>query len=211
MLIDIRRLVQTYDMKIEGIVHVGAHLAEEAKVYADLGVSRVFWIEGNPDLIPKLQKVASKYRHNKVVHALVTDEEGADVEFNIANNGQSSSVLNLKTHLQEHPEVHYVGKRTIMSRTLDSLAAEFNFGYSNFLNIDLQGAELMALKGATTLLSDRIEYIYAEVNSKELYEGCVRIDELDSFLAAYQFIRLDTEMTNHGWGDALYVKTGLLS
>jgi FkbM family methyltransferase len=206
MLIDIRTLKSKYDMEIEGVIHVGAHLAEEARVYADLGVSRVFWIEGNPDLIPKLEKIASKYRHNKVINALVTDEEGADVDFNIANNGQSSSVLELKTHLREHPEVHYVGKRTLMSRTLDSLAAEHHFGMSNFMNIDLQGAELLALKGATDLLARTIDYVYTEVNTKELYAGCVRIDTLDAYLHAFGFCRFDTEMTRHGWGDALYIK-----
>jgi len=211
MLIDIRKLKQTYNMEIEGVVHVGAHLAEEAPVYADIGAGKVVWIEGNPDLIPKLEKTVHKFHNHSVIHALITDREGQDVDFNIANNGQSSSVLELKTHLDEHPEVHYVGKRTLTSRTLDSLAYEHGFTDANFMNLDLQGAELLALQGAKNMLSSgSIQYVYTEVNAKELYENCVRIDELDSFLNHFNFIRLDTEMTRHGWGDALYVKTTLL-
>jgi FkbM family methyltransferase len=42
----------------------------------------------------------------------------------------------------------------------------------NFLNIDIQGNELAALKGATKLLTGPIRYVYLEINEAELYVGC---------------------------------------
>jgi hypothetical protein len=62
----------------------------------------------------------------------------------------------------------------------------------------------MALKGAT----QSIKYanaIYLEVNEKELYKKCSLIHEIDAFLSNYKFKRVLTEMTPHGWGDALYI------
>jgi hypothetical protein len=63
----------------------------------------------------------------------------------------------------------------------------------------------MALKGAT----QSIQYakaIYLEVNEKELYKNCGLITEIDTFLSTYNFKRVLTNMTPHGWGDALYIR-----
>jgi hypothetical protein len=74
----------------------------------------------------------------------------------------------------------------------------------NFWNLDIQGAELMALKGAT----HSIQYakaLYLEVNEKELYQNCGLVTEMDEFLSRYHFKRVLTYFTVHGWGDALYI------
>ncbi len=63
----------------------------------------------------------------------------------------------------------------------------------------------MALKGSVK----NIKYanaIYLEVNEKELYKNCGLINEIDTFLEKYNFKRIVTEMTSHGWGDALYIR-----
>jgi hypothetical protein len=39
-----------------------------------------------------------------------------------------------------------------------------------------------------------------------LYKGCGLIEEVDNFLAQYNFKRVITQITVHGWGDALYIK-----
>ena len=75
----------------------------------------------------------------------------------------------------------------------------------NFWNFDIQGAELMALKGA----GKAIEYakaLYLEVNTEEVYKGGCLISEIDDYLSTYKFKRVLTKMTEYGWGDALYVK-----
>jgi hypothetical protein len=62
----------------------------------------------------------------------------------------------------------------------------------------------MALKGA----KETIKYakaLYLEVNEKELYKNCALIGEIDAFLAEYHFKRVLTNMTQYGWGDALYI------
>ena len=62
----------------------------------------------------------------------------------------------------------------------------------------------MALNGA----SNSIKYakaLYLEVNEKELYKNCGLITEIDSFLSKHNFKRVLTNITVHGWGDALYI------
>jgi hypothetical protein len=47
MLIDLKELVQKYDLKIKGIIHCGAHEAEESVLYKKIGIDDVIWIEAN--------------------------------------------------------------------------------------------------------------------------------------------------------------------
>ena len=128
--------------------------------------------------------------------------------FNISNNLLSSSVLEFGTHLIEHPHVHYVEKRRGKSITIDSFFKIANIDASkyDFWNFDIQGAELLALKGGIRSI-EHVKAIYLEVNEKELYKNCGLMHEIDAFLAQYNFERVMTEMTPHGWGDALYIKS----
>jgi hypothetical protein len=91
---------------------------------------------------------------------------------------------------------------------VDSLLARNDVlvGPGWFLNIDLQGAELLALKGMGDLLH-QFSHLYIEVNEKELYKGCPRVWEIDSFLAGWGFHGVETKMTGFGWGDKYYQRT----
>ena len=76
----------------------------------------------------------------------------------------------------------------------------------NFLNLDIQGAELKALKGMEEYL-DKVDYIYTEVNEDYVYKGCALVSELDEFLGKYGFTRVETSWAgNCKWGDAFYIK-----
>lgn len=204
MLIPLEQLVTDHRLRITGVVHVGAHLGEEAEAYSWY-TSRVWWIEGNPDLIAPLHEHVDPYGHS-VVQALVTDVDGDEVTFNITNNGQSSSIFEFGTHAVVSPDVHFVGEQTHTSVTLDTLVGEHGISGCNFLNMDLQGAELLALRGATKLL-ETMDALYLEINVDELYMGCARLPQLDSFLHPLGFTRVATAMAGQaGWGDALWTR-----
>jgi hypothetical protein len=125
----------------------------------------------------------------------------------ITNNKESSSIFNFGTHAIEHPQIFEIERRQLKSITLNTLFERNNISYDryDFINIDIQGAELKALKGAMCILP-HIKAIYAEVNEKMLYEGAGLLPELDEYLATFNFTRVITNMTQHGWGDALYIK-----
>jgi FkbM family methyltransferase len=189
----------------KGILHIGAHKCEEEPLYHSLGINddNILWIEANKDVILK--------NKSNIVEAVISDIDNDIVNFMVTNNYESSSILNFKTHLQEHPHVYEIERRKLKTITLNTLYKNLNFEYNkfDFINIDIQGAELKALKGATNILPF-INAIYAEVNEKELYEGCGLINELDEYLKLYNFTRLYTAMTQFGWGDALYVKNNIM-
>lgn len=201
MLINWDKINQYINKPINGILHLGAHLAEELSIYNFANINQVIWIEANECRVKKIKEIVPD--HHQVICATVTDEENKEIYFNEANNGQSSSIFEFGTHSTEHPEIYYVNKTKQTTRRLDSLKKEYNFTNFNFINLDIQGAELLAIKGMGDMLND-VQYIYTEVNTKKLYEGCCLISDLDNYLVDFE--RVITSITSHGWGDAFYVR-----
>lgn len=192
-----------YARPSKGVLHVGAHTGEELALYHSLGLTdqQILWIDANSDYAAHFGPA------QRFLSALVSNVDNQSAEFNITNNGQSSSILPLKEHLVEHPQVYKVEGRTLNTTRLDTLFAQNSIAYDSFdvINLDIQGAELLALHGAPNILQ-HIKAIYTEVNTKELYAGCALLGELDQFLAQLGFSRTCIEMTPHGWGDALYTR-----
>lgn len=208
MLIDqkeVGTILANANIPISGVLHIGAHDCEELGFYSSLGVSPndIVWI----DAISEKVDEAKKRGIPNVYRAVITDKDDAVVTFNVSNNVQSSSILNLKTHLQEHPWVHYVKSILVNTITIDTFFSRNSIDPTKytFWNLDIQGAELLALTGATESLA-HAKALYLEVNINELYENCALIEQLDTFLTPHGFKRVKTHMTQHGWGDALYIK-----
>ena len=53
MLIPFPNLVRKYNLKINGILHIGAHLCEELSWYNNFGIGndKIIWVEANPKLV----------------------------------------------------------------------------------------------------------------------------------------------------------------
>jgi hypothetical protein len=201
---DVYKALLYNNINIKGVFHLGAHECEELLFYNSFGVNNenIVWIDAIEN---KVHEARQKGIPN-VYNALITDKDDEDVFFNVSNNIQSSSILEFGTHSQEHPHVVYTDKVLKKSITIDTFFERNDLDASkyNFWNFDIQGAELLALKGATKSLQ-YAKALYLEVNEKELYKKCALIDEIDTFLSQYNFKRVLTKFTQHGWGDALYL------
>jgi hypothetical protein len=198
-------ILKKNNIKITGAFHIGANKCEELSLYKKLGLQPedVIWIDAIEDSV-----IAATNRGIPNVYtAIISDEDDVDVTFNIANNLESSSLLEMKTHLTEHPNVHYVKQIKGKTLTVNSFFKRNNIKNVekyNFWNFDIQGVELMALKGATNYIK-YLKAINIEVNIKELYKDCALIGEIDIFLSKYGFKRVLTNIRSAGWGDALYI------
>jgi FkbM family methyltransferase len=201
---EINKILLNRNININGCFHIGAHECEELSFYNQLGLKLedIIWV----DAIPSKVNEAIDRGIPNVYNAVITDKNDEEIIFNISNNVQSSSVLEFGTHSHEHPWVVYIDKIKQTSITVDTFFERNNIDASkyNFWNFDIQGAELMALKGATKSIK-HAKALYLEVNEKELYKNCGLISDIDVFLSQYNFKRVLTNMTIHGWGDALYI------
>jgi FkbM family methyltransferase len=205
MLIKFREIVNKYGTP-KGIIHIGAHLMEERNDYTSHGLYNTIWVEANPKVYSNIEFLNNEPNNERVFNYAISDEDNKLYEFNITNNGQSSSILKLDKHKIHHPQIHVSEIINVNSKRMDTLLLENNINIDNydFLNIDIQGAELLALKGFGKLLNN-IKYIYTEINTNTLYKDCALVSEIDEYLSKYGFIRVETSMTDFEWGDALYV------
>jgi len=188
---------------IKGTIHVGAHRAEEMNIYLALGSEKILWYDANPELCSMISNVIQNDTRQEIKNKAVSNFCG-EVEFNIeqVNDGHSSSILDLKLHKQYYPDINYSHKIKVDCVTLDS---ENLSGY-NFLATDAQGSDLNILIGAENLIRRDINYIYTEVFTEELYEGCGLLNQVDDYLNKLNFHRVYLSDTSYGWGDAFYIK-----
>ncbi len=200
MLIKVQELVDAWSIWPTGVIHIGAHAAEESDEYQRCGWRPVIWIEANPMLIDRLREIVPK--EDTVICAALWDENDLSLDFNIANNGESSSFLQPVTHLIEHPDIKFETQLALSTKRLDSILEDI----PNFLNLDVQGAELHVLRGLGKLI-ESLDYIYTEINDDELYKDCAKLKDLDVFLESRGFSRVCLRRNGRsGWGDAFYVR-----
>lgn len=207
MLIKFSKIVNKYGIP-KGIIHIGAYLMEERNDYISQGLHNTIWVEANPKVYSNIEFVNNEQNNERVFNYTISDEDNKLYKFYITNNGQSSSILELDKHKIHHPQIHISEIISVYSKKMETLLSENNININDydFLNIDIQGAELLALKGFGDLLNN-IKYIYTEINTNTLYKDCALVSEIDEYLEGFGFKRVETSMTDFEWGDAFYIKT----
>lgn len=212
MLLNINKLIKKLSFKINGIIHIGAGSGAELREYRKTKIDNFLMIEPDIDSYRKL--LLRKYYYSLVFkknifteNCLITDKTKSDVPFRLMNVKDCNSIFDLHLHKKIYPKIHVKKIVNLKSKTLNSLFEQkYNITDFNFINIDIQGAELLAFKGADEILG-KIEGIYTEVNFEELYKDCALIDQIDQYLKRFKFKRIYTNNEMHSsWGDALYIK-----
>jgi FkbM family methyltransferase len=203
MLISVSELSRDWGVSPNGVLHVGAHLGEEANEYENFGWLPAIWVEAQPKLVKNLSKKLLKPNH-RIIEAAIWNENDVELMLNIASNSQSSSLLKFGSHSISYPDIEYVERIKVRTKRLDLVITPEEM--PNFINLDIQGVELPAIQ-SLGLLIQKVDYIYVEVNRKEVYVGCTKVADLDKHLSDEGFERVTTRWYfMQGWGDALYVR-----
>ncbi len=214
MLISFTDLKKKYNMNIKGIIHVGAHYGREFKEYLKNNVKIIHGFEPVKKNYKILSKNVKKLKGEiKIYPFALGNQNQTKKEIFLSNNNeaQSSSFLKPFLHLDQHPEITFDQSEIVKIKRLD----DFKIKNSNYISIDVQGFELEVLKGSTKTLKE-IDYIYCEINTAETYKNNPLIEDIDSYLKKYKFLRVETFFLNYKrffflpkkctWGDALYIK-----
>ena len=210
-LLDVPQLCTQHSITPKGIIHVGAHEGTEVGYYQAMGAQKILFVEANPAVFERLQANLAGYPNAQAVNCAISDRNGT-INLHVTSYDQSSSILPLKHHQDIYPDIVETHQVTVPSKTLDTLLQELELNPADFniLNIDIQGAELLALQGATNWLQ-YVDAINTEVNYQELYEGCALVHDLDEFLDRHGFERVATTTPHPSWGDGFYVKKPLVT
>lgn len=207
MLVDLAQVVKTlqeYNIHVTGVLHIGAHECEERPFYNNLlhiPDDKIIWVDGNR------KKVEEMTARGFSVYQAVLDETEHEVQFNITNNAQACSLLELNHEKGFYQDIHIIERQTSTTEKLSNFMTRIGkeSKHYNFWNLDIQGSELGVLRGSEELLTE-CDAIYTEINRDSVYKNCGLIGDIDVLLAKYGFERVITVWTDLQWGDALYVK-----
>jgi FkbM family methyltransferase len=190
-------------VKPKGVIHVGANTCQELPLYLEHGIENRLWIEPNTNLeFPEGETI---------IHAAISEYWGSSDFYYASNNGESSSILPPILHNQRYKEIAFNKVNySVPTYTLGQILNEqiINTTCLNYLVLDIQGAELKALKGLG-LFINHFDVIITEAYTEELYLGCGKLGEIEALLSNYKLIEFAEEL-GKGWGDAAFVRKDLL-
>jgi len=167
---------------ITGVIHGGAHLAEEMPEYLAAGVTHTLWIEPQAHLVAEMRRRYESPEHRFAQCALGAADGEASLF--VASNSQSSSLLKPGAYLKaKHPSIGFPKREIVKVGRLDDLIEPAARPLYQYLVLDLQGYELEALKGATEVLKT-LRYVRAEIATSAVYEGCALLGEMMKFMAS---------------------------
>jgi len=202
-------MIELHNVRPRGILHVGAHKAEELEEYTSNNFAhggKYIWIEAIPSLASALQSRLDP-KQNKVINAVIWNKDNVEMTFNISSKTASSSILDFGTHKETYPDITVTEKVKVKTSRLDSVLTEQDL--FEMIIFDIQGAELQAIDGALDSLK-KVKWIFTEVSKEQVYKDSALVGELDSRLSELGFERVFTIWERSlGWGDALYARKGI--
>jgi FkbM family methyltransferase len=200
------------NVRIGGIVDAGASTGRISRIFLRrFPEAHVYAFEPNPLYRSSLKDYAAQDPRFHPFFAALSDRAGT-VELLVTESPGNSSLLAPDSNLREiDPVGSQVRQRvSVEAMTLDRWAQRAGADIG-ILKLDIQGAELRVLRGASRLLRNTIRAVYTEILFNSLYQGGALFSEIDGHLRGQGFVLHDIYKPKyHGnhrimWANALYV------
>ena len=199
--IDVEPLISL--AKAKGVLHLGAHKGQEADIYQWLG-KKVIWIEAIPRIFDQLKDNLYFYDNQEAYCLLLGDADNVKKSFFISNNDSASSSLfkfsknTLDGKYFSHTKLKIKDQIILEMSKLDSFIKknDINISEYNHWIIDVQGAELLVLKGAENCLKF-CDSLLIEVSKVDIYQGGVLWPELKDWLIERKFYPITEPTEDH--------------
>ena len=190
------------------IIDCGAHDGADSVALAKLfKTAAIHAFEPVNALYARLKHNTKPYPNINCYPLALADSDG-HMDFYISTGGSdaSSSLLEPKDHLTDHPDTFFANKVTVTTRTLDSWVKENNIPKIDMLWLDMQGFELKMLMASSVIL-ETVSVIHTEVSTRETYKRVAQYQDYRSFLEKKGFT-MQIEAIPAGWdmGNVLFVK-----
>ena len=190
------------------IVEAGAHTGKDTlRLKKYWPESTIHTFEPIPELYEQLVEKTKDVSNVFCYQQALSDETGtSQMHISTGRTSACSSLLPPHSSLtQERPDIIFQNTISVHTTTLHAWAEKQNITHIDFLWLDLQGAELQALQGATQLLTT-VKAIHSEINEAERYIGGTLYSELKNFLETHRFYVHIKGLYAYKWGNALFVR-----
>lgn len=192
------------------VLDCGANRGQAARnlrqAYPD---ARLICFEPVTAVVQQLMPVAKELRA-EIVQSAVSNRTGW-CDIHLTESHESNSLLGFLAENNPLEKYHRVrGTERVRTWRLDDWCAEaaINPADIDVIKLDVQGAELMALSGADTVL-ENVQLVMLEVAFVPYYADCPLFAEVDAFMTDRGFRRqhLYAAPMPEIWADATYVPT----
>lgn len=180
--------------------------------------AKIYAFECNPNTLDLCKQNIKNYSSITLVEGAVCDYDG-DITFypidqsktiTTWKDGNPGASSIYKSNGNYTVEKYVQNEITTNAHRLDTVMEKLNIPRVDYVWMDLQGAELLALKGLGKYLKD-VRLIHTEVTHTEMYTGQVLFDEFDQFMTLNNF-RLTHPILGKGWQeDAIYAPVSELA
>lgn len=186
---------------------VGGHLGFEVpKLLNNYKNVTVDVFECSKRYLPALKKKFNQNSRVAIIGNAVAAKSG-EMDFYETSLTGSGSILKLG---ELHKELYFSESAEIFTVEATTLDAYYGTETTiDVLQIDVQGAELLVLQGATSVLN-RTNAVFLEVSTRrDLYTGATTMDDVVAFLNGRGFSMQLLGNDTNGTGNALFVKRDL--
>lgn len=205
--------------EVRTILDVGANTGQTARHYRSLFPEAT--IHSFEPFEPSFRALSESLRDDPQIRPerlAVADAEGTRTFFS-NRESVTNSLLPAADGVAETLStsmIETVATVEVPTTTLDAFCASRGLESVQILKMDIQGGELMALRGASRLLESRaIDLIYAEVLFADLYEGQADFCEVRKHLAdrgydLYMIYNLSAGRNSLlAWADAIFLSPAI--
>jgi FkbM family methyltransferase len=189
------------------VIDCGAHDGVDSVQLAKILKGQIHAFEPVNAIFVRLKKNAASYKNILCYNQALSNQTGLQHFFvSEGESDASSSLLEPKDHLLDHPDTKFVNKIEVQAITLDEWARRNNIGKVDLLWLDMQGFELNMLKASVNILNS-VRVIHTEVSIKETYKGVSLYKEYREFLESKNF-SVVLEAIPDGWdmGNVLFAR-----
>lgn len=200
----IRQFLPPNPIVIDAGAHVGGDSIEMCRLFSG---STVHAFEPVPSIYKLLKHNTRKFSRIHCHTIALSNHTGQQVmHVSSGASDGSSSLLQPKDHLIDHPDVFFKEDITVQTMTLDDWAATQQLDHIDLLWLDMQGFELEVLKVSTVILPT-VKAIHMEVSTRSTYEGVPLYDEVKTWMRTNGF-QVELEAIPNGWdfGNVLFVR-----
>lgn len=173
------------------VFDVGAHIGILSLIAAHRAGprGRVFAFEPSPETLKVLQhhvRLNDDAAAIEIVPAVVSERQGSSTFFTYGESMAASlSRANVEV-LNEQRLTAPATEVTVAAVTIDGFAAERGL-VPDVIKIDVEGAELRALRGASRTLREHSPVIYCEIHPNQMRNCGDSVEELTEFVEAHGY------------------------
>lgn len=199
--------------KITGIIDAGAsHGRISRRLLKIFPEASVYAFEPNPLYEKTLNQFAREDKRFFPHYCALSDHKGY-ADLRITESPGITSLYKPGKFLKEF-DSHGSSLRstkTVEVVTLDEWLREKGKPAIQLIKLDIQGSELLALRGSKCELKSSVLAIYTEVLFNPLYDGGALYSEIDLYLREQEFVLYDIFKPKYNssgllmWGNAIYI------